>query len=150
MLEQGRLEPTLTAAREYGGEHPDEFGGLSWASDPTRVVFWATAHVAQHREALRSRVPHPDRVEVERCRHTERQIHAWLDEVYRRLDGRHQGLHVTSWGQGHDDEGSTVQVTIWPWSEEAAQRVRQELAPIPVQVDARRGAIACPPFRSPL
>lgn len=40
MLEQGRLEPTLEAAQEYGCEHLDEFGGVYWARDPVRVVSW--------------------------------------------------------------------------------------------------------------
>lgn len=150
MLEQGRLEPTLMAAKEYGGKHPDEFGGVEWAWEPMRVVFLATAHLDQHRHALRSGVPHPDRLEVRRCRHTELQVHLWIDEVKQRLHDRHQELHVTGFGQGHSDEGFTVQVTIWPWSEQAAERVRSALAPIPVEVDARPRAQLIPPYRGSL
>ena len=142
MLEQGRLRPTMEAAQEYGGEHPDEFGGLYWARDPRRVVLLVTANLNQHRDALRSRVPHPDRVEVRRCRHTDRQVQAWIYEVKQRFYDRHQQLHVTGFGQSLGDEGFTVQVSIWPWSEEIAERVRNELAPIPVEVEARPRAVA--------
>jgi hypothetical protein len=141
MREQWRLQPTFDAAREYG-EHLDEFGGMYWARDPRRVVFLVIAHPNQHRDALRSRVPHPDRVEVRRCRHTELQIRLWIDEVNQRLHDRHQELHVTGFGQGLGDEGFTVEVTIWPWSEETAERVRDELAPIPIEVEARPRAVA--------
>lgn len=125
-----------SSAEEYGANHADEFGGVHWEGGPVRVVFLATAHLDQHRAALQSRVPHPDRVEVRPSRHTERQIHAWLDEVYQRLHHRSQTLSVTSWGQSRNDEGLTVHLTIWPWSEEAADRLRNELAPIPIEVEA--------------
>jgi hypothetical protein len=136
MFEQARLGPTLEAAKEYGVEHLDEFGGVYLARDPVRVVFLATARLDRHREALRDRVSHPDRVEVRRGRHTERQIRVWLDEVYQRLHDRSQALSVTSWGEGLGEAGFTVQVTIWPWSEDAADRIRSELAPIPIEVEA--------------
>ncbi len=42
----------MLAAEEYGGDHPDEFGGVHWASDPVRVVFLATAHLNRHRLLL--------------------------------------------------------------------------------------------------
>jgi hypothetical protein len=133
MREQIRLEPMLLAAMDYGREHPDECGGVRWARNPVRVVFLATAHLDDHQRALEDLVEHPELVEVRRCRHTERQIQSWLAEVTRQLrGGRDEELHVTSWGP---DTGWGIHVTIWPWSDEAAERVRNELAPIPIEIE---------------
>ena len=69
MREQGRLATTAAAAKAYGSEHPGEFGGVHWANEPrVKVVFLATAHLDVHLRERRSRVPHPDRVEVRPCR----------------------------------------------------------------------------------
>ncbi|MBM7790491.1 hypothetical protein [Tenggerimyces flavus] len=138
MLEQGRLRATLEGARVYGREHPDEFGGLNWINDePVRVVFWATDHLDDHRRALAAgRVEHPERVVVRQCRYTERQVDAWLDEVHRLLVDRPRTPRVTSWGQHLGEDGIGIQVTIWPWSDEGAEWVRDKLAPIPIEVAA--------------
>jgi hypothetical protein len=103
---------------------------VHWARSPVRVVFLATTHLDDHQRALENLVEHPDRIEGRRCRHTERQIQSWLAEVTRQLrGGRDEELHVTGWGP---DTG--IHVSIWPWSDEAAQQVRNELAPIPIEI----------------
>ncbi|GAA5008885.1 hypothetical protein [Actinopolymorpha pittospori] len=142
MLEQQRLKPTRSAAEDYGSEHPDEFGGVDWAKEPcVHVVLLVTAHVDAYLRALCSRVPHPDRIEVRKCRYTDCQIDAWLGEVGRRLRPRWQELSVNAWGRGRIDQGFGVHVFIWPWSDEAAEGVRRELAPIPVVMGAQGPAM---------
>lgn len=100
-------------------------------------LYLATGHLEEHQRTLRSLVPHSDRIEVRECRHTEQQIQAWLRLIYQRLYERREELSVTAWGTELDPgRGAGIKVWLWPWSEQAAERVRQELDPIPIEVDA--------------
>ena len=65
---------------------------------------------------------------------TDHQIDGWLEEVGRRLRPRSHELNVNARGRGRIDEGFGVHVFIWPWSDETAERVRRELARIPVEI----------------
>jgi hypothetical protein len=142
MMEQERLQPTLDAAQAYGQQHPDAFGGLHWEWQPLmHVETFFTEQVDEHLAALRALVPHPDRIEARPCHYTEAQNQAWLDEILERIHGRWSSLAVTTVGPIRTENGYVPQVGIWPWTEDQAERVRRELAPIPVELVPDQGAV---------
>jgi hypothetical protein len=141
-LEQARLEPTLEAAQMYREQHPDEFGGIYWEWEPVmHVELLFTGHVEEHLAALRALVPHPDRIEVRHCRYSDAQIKAWQEQIHEWVRGRWASLSVTVIGSARTEIGYVPQVGIWPWSEEQADRIRRELAHIPVELAARGRAV---------
>jgi hypothetical protein len=101
-----------------------------------------TGQVEDHLRTLRDLAPHPDRIEVRPCRYSEAQNRAWQDQICERIDGRWDSLTVTMCGLARIQIGYVPHVWIWPWSEEKAERIRQELAPIPVELGAQRPAVA--------
>lgn len=139
---QMRLQPTFDAAQEYAKQHPDDFGGIYWDESPVmHVEVLFTGQVEDHRRALHAVVPHPDRIEVRPCRYSETQNMAWQDQIGKRIHGRWTSLSVTMVGRSRTDIGYLPHVWIWPWSEEMAERIRQELAPIPVELGAQPGPV---------
>ncbi|MEQ7010356.1 hypothetical protein ABN028_29675 [Actinopolymorpha sp. B17G11] len=139
---QMRLQLSFDAAQEYGKQHPDDFGGIYWDESPVmHGALLFTGQVEDHRRALRHLVPHPDRIEVRPCRYSQAQNMAWQDQIRQRIHGRWTSLSVTTFGPSRTDIGYVPHVWIWPWSEEKAEHIRQELAPIPVELGAQPGAV---------
>jgi hypothetical protein len=65
--EQAKLQPDVTIIRNYAGAHADEWGDISFAWDPARlVVAFSGDAVHEHEAALRSLVAFPDQLEVRR------------------------------------------------------------------------------------
>ena len=62
-------------------------------------------------------------------------IDGWLHVAYERLIDRQWHEHrVTSWGRGLTNDGLVVHVTLWPRTPEGEAWVRDDLAPIPIEV----------------
>ena len=81
-LEELRLD--ISEVDAYAREVDDEFGG-SWQvqeADPIRLVLAVTTDPAPHRDALRTRLEHADRLDVVQVRHA----HAELREVQRTIE----------------------------------------------------------------
>ena len=65
----------------------------------------------------------------------------WLRQIDESICGRWHSLSVTMYASSLSEIGLIPRVWIWPWSNEAAEHIRRELAPIPVDVRAGRGAM---------
>jgi hypothetical protein len=90
-LEELRLD--ISEVDAYAREVDDEFGG-SWQvqeADPIRLVLAVTTDPAPHRDALRTRLEHADRLDVVQVRYP----HAELREVHRVIDAE-RGRGVVS------------------------------------------------------
>jgi hypothetical protein len=93
------LERDRRAVAAYGRDHPDQFAGVWFGSEPQRVVAAFTRDVARHCAALLARVDHPDRLEV---------VRRGSSVVERRLTGREivpllrDDPRVVSFGTGAD------------------------------------------------
>src|SRR5438067_1912250 len=70
-MEQARLRPDTTRAREYGDAHPLEFAGLRFVNEPAVLIeIGFTDHVDEHRAALTEIVSNPNRLRVIRAPYT--------------------------------------------------------------------------------
>jgi hypothetical protein len=78
---------------------------------------------------------------VRPCRYSDAQVKAWREEIHEWVRGRWESLSVTAIGSSRTEIGFVPQVGIWPWSEEQADRIRRELAPIPVKLTAHGRAV---------
>ena len=89
MRQQGELDDDVEAADVYGRSHPETYGGVRLEGGgrvaPARLTVAFTEDVERHAEALRSLVPHPDRVDVQACPHSDKACRELADRVVARI-----------------------------------------------------------------
>lgn len=87
----------LGAVVNYGGQHPDKFGGygLSWLDATDASVFaMFTDHIAEHRAALAAIVPYPDELMICQAALSETSSRGLEALLLDELNGRFQSLGV--------------------------------------------------------
>ena len=95
-------ERNIGTIQAYVSTHVDE-ADVPWLDgqrDDPRVVIGFTAHLADHRQALRALVPDPHRVLVCQVRHSQSEVATVVADLQTRQTGDQSAIRETSGGQG--------------------------------------------------
>lgn len=102
------------------------FGGIF--VDGGKMVVLFTDELDQHRRELRRLLPRRARVAVRQCNRTYADMECIQERVGRHLFGR-DDPHVTEIGLDLHGDDVAVVVTVYPYSDAAAQRSRELASP---------------------